>query len=175
MNDDDSDPIKQILFHPIGSRTPRPHLLVLHRSGRLNVYEAQPRFTVDATTQTRRSLAVRFRKVHTQLLPIDSTSKLPYTLHRFTNIEGLTGAFITGDRPHWIISSDAHPVRAYALKQAAMAFGKTTHLGGTGEYFIRIEDVRFPCVLEPFLMVNGVGFLYLLSPSEPEHRALHAL
>ena len=33
-------------------------------------------------------------------------------------------------------------MRAFALKQAAMAFGKTTHLGGAGEYFIRIEDVR---------------------------------
>ena len=29
LNDvDEADPVKQMLFHPIGSRTPRPHLLV---------------------------------------------------------------------------------------------------------------------------------------------------
>lgn len=59
----------------------------------------------------------------------------------FANIENSTGVFITGDKPHWVMSSDSHPVRAFALKQAAVAFGRTTHLGGTGEYFIRIEDV----------------------------------
>lgn len=59
----------------------------------------------------------------------------------FSNIEGLTGAFITGEKPHWIISNESHPIRAFALKQAAMAFAKTTHLGQQGEYFIRIEDV----------------------------------
>lgn len=59
----------------------------------------------------------------------------------FDDLEGLTGAFITGEKPHWVVSSDKHPVRMYGLKQAAMAFGRTTHLGGVGEYFIRIEDV----------------------------------
>lgn len=69
----------------------------------------------------------------------------------FNNIEGLTGVFITGDRPQWVVSSDAHVVKAYGLKQAAFAFGKTTHLGGTGEYFIRIEDGSFICYLPPSL------------------------
>jgi cleavage and polyadenylation specificity factor subunit 1 len=141
--DDETDSVKQLLFCSIGSAHPRPHVLALHKSGRLNIYEAQPRFTLDATqSTTRRSLAVRFRKIHTQLLPLDSSSKLQYTLIPFTNIEGLTGAFITGEKPFWIVGSDSHGVRAFGLKQAAMAFGRTTHLGGTGEYFIRIEDVR---------------------------------
>jgi cleavage and polyadenylation specificity factor subunit 1 len=145
--DDDTDLIKQLLFCSIGSHHPRPHILALHRSGRLNVYEAQPRFTLDSSQShsqgtTRRSLAVRFRKVHTQLLPLDSSSRLQYNLIPFTNIEGLTGVFVTGEKPFWIVGSDAHGVRAFGLKQAAMAFGRTTHLGGTGEYFIRIEDVR---------------------------------
>ena len=131
----------------------------------MNAYEAQPRFTVDSSTQTRRSLAVRFRKAHTQLLPIDSTSKIPYTIHPFLNIEGLTGAFITGDKPHWIVSSDAHPIRAYALKQAAMAFGKTTHLGGTGEYFIRIEDVSWGIYRSDRLMRLQGSFICYLPPS----------
>nr|XP_018259229.1 protein CFT1 [Kwoniella dejecticola CBS 10117]OBR81387.1 protein CFT1 [Kwoniella dejecticola CBS 10117] len=146
------DPVKQMVFCPIGKSTVRPHLLALHESGRLNAYEAQPRFTVDSSTQTRRSLAVRFKKVHTQLLPISGGStKLPYTIIPFAQIEGITGAFITGEKPHWIIGSEAHPLRTYALKQAAMAFGKTTHLGGKGEYFIRIEDGSFICYLPPTL------------------------
>ncbi|WWC73047.1 protein CFT1 [Kwoniella pini CBS 10737] len=146
--DEVEDPIKQISFCPIGKATVRPHLLALHESGRLNAYEAQPRFTVDSSTQTRRSLAVRFRKVHTQLLPISGGStKLPYTIIPFSQIEGITGAFITGEKPHWIVGSEAHPLRTYALKQAAMAFGRTTHLGGKGEYFIRIEDGSFICYL----------------------------
>ena len=69
----------------------------------------------------------------------------------FSGVEGLTGVFITGDKPQWIVSSDAHVVKAYGLKQAAFAFGKTTHLGGTGEYFIRIEDGSFICYLPPTL------------------------
>ncbi|WVR09012.1 protein CFT1 [Kwoniella sp. DSM 27419] len=146
------DEVIQMLFCPIGRGTLRPHLLALHRSGRLNAYEAQPRFTVDASAHTRRSLAVRFRRVHTQLLPISGgTTKLPYTIIPFSNIEGLTGAFITGEKPHWILSSDAHPLRTFALKQAAIAFGKTTHLGGKGEYFVRIEDGSFICYLPPTL------------------------
>ncbi|KAK4687316.1 cleavage and polyadenylation specificity factor subunit 1, partial [Tremellales sp. Uapishka_1] len=149
--DEDADEVDQMLFTPIGATTCRPHLLVLHKSGRLNVYEAQPRFTLDASAQTRRSLAVRFRQVHTQLLPISSISKLPYRLIPFANVEGLTGAFITGDKPHWILADEKHPIRAFALKQAAMAFAKTTHLGGAGEYFIRIEDGSFVCYLPPSL------------------------
>ncbi|WWC91156.1 uncharacterized protein L201_006097 [Kwoniella dendrophila CBS 6074] len=148
------DEVKQMVFCPIGKGSVRPHLLALHESGRLNAYEAQPRFTVDSSSQTRRSLAVRFRKVHTQLLPITggvSINKLPYNIIPFENIEGITGAFITGEKPHWIISSESHPLRTYALKQAAMAFGKTTHLGGKGEYFIRIEDGSFICYLPPTL------------------------
>jgi hypothetical protein len=67
----------------------------------------------------------------------------------FANIENSTGVFITGDKPHWVMSSDSHPVRAFALKQAAVAFGRTTHLGGTGEYFIRIEDVSADVDVDP--------------------------
>ncbi|WVW79420.1 protein CFT1 [Kwoniella bestiolae CBS 10118] len=151
-DDEIEDQVVQMAFCPIGKGTVRPHLLALHHSGRLNAYEAQPRFTVDSSTQTRRSLAVRFRKVHTQLLPISGGStKLPYTIIPFDEIEGIIGAFITGEKPHWIVSSDAHPLRTYALKQAAMSFGKTTHLGGKGEYFIRIEDGSFICYLPPTL------------------------
>ncbi|WVF65469.1 protein CFT1 [Kwoniella sp. CBS 6097] len=146
------DEVAQMVFCPIGRNTLRPHLVALHRSGKLNAYEAQPRFTVDASAHTRRSLAVRFCKVHTQLLPITGgITKLPYTIIPFANIEGQTGAFITGEKPHWILSSEAHPIRTFALKQAAMAFGKTTHLGGKGEYFIRIEDGSFICYLPPTL------------------------
>lgn len=135
------DPVLQLLFCPIGKHTVRPHLIVLHASGRANIYEAQPRFTLDAQYQSRRSLAVRFRKVFTQLFPVVPGSKLAYQFIPFADIEGLTGAFLKGERPQWIISSDAHPVRAFGLKQAAYAFCKTTHLGGRGEYFMRIEDV----------------------------------
>jgi cleavage and polyadenylation specificity factor subunit 1 len=66
---------------------------------------------------------------------------MPYNVVPFANIDGLTGAFVTGEKPHWILASDTHPVKAFGLKQAAFSFGKTTHLGGRGEYFIRIEDV----------------------------------
>ncbi|KAL7421114.1 mRNA cleavage and polyadenylation factor subunit [Cryptotrichosporon argae] len=152
---DEEDRVQQLLFCPIGTSTLRPHVLALHHSGRLNVYEAQPRFTVDASTHSRRSLAVRFRKVHTQLLPT-AGARLPYTLHSFHNVESQTGAFVTGEKPQWIMSSDAHPIRAYALKQAAFAFGKTTHLGGRGEYFIRIEDGSFICYLQSSLNTDFV-------------------
>ena len=141
---DDMDNVRQMLFTPVGTTSPRPHLIVLHASGRLNVYETIPRFTLDTASQSRRSLAVRFRKVYTQSLPVPVHSKLPYTIIPFSNIEGHTGAFITGEKPHWILSSDAHPLKTYGLKQSAFAFARTTHLGATNEYFIRIEDVSLP-------------------------------
>lgn len=144
---DTEDGVKQMVVCPIGTRTVRPHLLVLHKSGRFNIYEAQPRFTLDARDQSRRSLAVRFRKVYTQLLAQTVVSNLGYNIVPFADIEGMTGAFITGERPQWILASDAHPIHAYGLKQAAYAFGKTTHHGGNGEYFLRIEDGSFICYL----------------------------
>ncbi|BEI92713.1 uncharacterized protein CcaverHIS019_0503410 [Cutaneotrichosporon cavernicola] len=148
---DTEDGVRQMIMCPIGKRTVRPHLLVLHDSGRFNIYEAQSRFTLDARDQSRRSLAVRFRKVYTQLLAQTAISNLGYNIVPFADLEGLTGAFITGERPHWILASDAHPVHAYGLKQAAYAFGRTTHHGGTGEYFLRIEDGSFICYLPPTL------------------------
>lgn len=148
---DTEDGVRQMVMCPIGKRTVRPHLLVLHNSGRFNIYEAQPRFTLDARDQSRRSLAVRFRKVYTQLLAQNAVSNLGYSIVPFADLEGLTGAFITGERPQWILASDAHPVHAYGLKQAAYAFGRTTHHGGTGEYFLRIEDGSFICYLPPTL------------------------
>jgi cleavage and polyadenylation specificity factor subunit 1 len=129
----------------------------------LNAYEAQPRFTLDSSRQTRRSLAVRFRKVYTQLLPSTTApTRLPYTIIPFANLEGRCGAFITGEKPQWVISSDAHPLRAYGLKQAAVAFGKTTHLGGGGEYFMRIEDVGdIALVIGQRLSYKGSFICYL--------------
>lgn len=62
-------------------------------------------------------------------------------MHPFTNLEGMTGVFVTGEKPQWIVGDEKYSVRSYGLKQAAFTFGRTTHLGGKGEYFIRIEDV----------------------------------
>lgn len=147
--DSDPDPIRQMIFTPVGtSSSPRPHLMAMHASGRLNIYEAMPRFTLDTASQSRRSLAVRFKRVFTHLLPMPVKTRIPYTIIPFANIEGHTGAFITGEKPQWILSSDAHPLKAYSLKQSAFAFSRTTHLGGTGEYFIRIEDVSCRCPSE---------------------------
>lgn len=129
------------------------------------MYEAQPRFTLDTSTQTRRSLAVRFRKSLTQVL----STRQAITVHPFANLENHTGAFITGQSPCWILSSDAHPVRSYALKQAAMAFGRTTHLGNMGDYFIRIEDVS----AIPDLLTSGN--VHLLLPPKAQYRVFHAL
>lgn len=62
-------------------------------------------------------------------------------MHPFSQLEGLTGVFVTGEKPQWIVGDEKYPGRSFALKQAAYTFGATTHLGGRGEYFIRIEDV----------------------------------
>lgn len=169
------DTVTQMLFANIGTTSPRPHLLALHTSGRLNIYEAIPRFTLDTASQSRRSLAVRFRKVHTQLLPSPLKPKLSYTLVPFANIEGHTGVFITGEKPFWILSSDAHPLKAYPLKQSAHAFGRTTHLGGTGEYFIRIEDVSSPSPRIGRWLAHQLGLIHLLPPSNTYHRLCHAV
>lgn len=171
---EDPDTIKQVLFQPIGRDNLRPYLLVchtcrgflvekarvildaklrqvLHNSGRLNTYEAQPRFTLDSTNLSRRSLAIRYRKVHTQLLTSSPTSKLPYKLHPFDDLEGYTGCFVTGEKPQWIIGSDKHPLRSFGLKQAAKTFGVTRHLGGMGDYFIRIEDVSLRLLIRDLM------------------------
>ncbi|EIW66021.1 hypothetical protein TREMEDRAFT_70300 [Tremella mesenterica DSM 1558] len=140
------DKVKQLLFCPIGRGSPRPHMLAYHQSGRLNIYEAQPRFTRDASqTPSRRSLAVRFRKVHTSLISPSSSTSISSTIIPYDNLEGQSGAFITGEKPYWIMSSEKHPLRLYGLKQGAMAFGPTTHLGSMGEYFMKIDDGCFIC------------------------------
>ena len=97
-------------------------------------------------------------------------------MHPFTNLEGLTGVFVTGEKPQWIVGDEKYVVRSYGLKQAAFTFGRTTHLGGKGEYFIRIEDVSSNGELESRIPADAsIGHIYLLFAPRTQYGFRHTL
>ncbi|KAH9930484.1 CPSF A subunit region-domain-containing protein [Epithele typhae] len=123
--------IDQMVIAPLGESQPRPHLIVLLRSGQLAIYEAVAAAPpTDPLPSTRSStLLVRFVKIASRAFDIQHPEEeqksvlaeqkrisrllLPFVT---TPSPGRTfsGVFFTGDRPCWITSTDKGGVRVFA-------------------------------------------------------------
>jgi hypothetical protein len=111
-----------------------------HASGRLTVYEAQPRYTLDtADVAARRTLAVRFSKVVTHLLP---RPKLARRIIPFEDIAGQSGAALTGFSALWISGRDAKPVEVVPDSSPAYAFSPYRAEDGSSNFVTSTPEVR---------------------------------
>lgn len=118
------------------------------------VYESTPVFPTSSTPDptSRSSLAVRFVKIISRAVrPADDPDEeiVPWSLQPFTNLRGLTGAFLTGDFPFWIVRDEASPVMLYGVNERMVdAFATSSLYGRDDQYLMVTEEgpslVQFP-------------------------------
>ncbi|TBU39387.1 CPSF A subunit region-domain-containing protein [Dichomitus squalens] len=122
--------VDQLVIAPLGESHPRPHLIVLLRSGQLAIYEAVAASPpADPLPPTRSlTLLVNFVKVKSKAFDIQHTEEeqksvlaeqkrisrllLPYVTSPAPG-QTYSGVFFTGDRPSWIVSTDKGGVRVF--------------------------------------------------------------
>jgi hypothetical protein len=170
-------PLHQLIIVPIGVHSPRPHLLVrppisfsfdafvvnfcspsstqlLTSTGHLIIYEANRIFpSSDPLPESRSSLAVRFVKIVSRAVrppddPDDMDFFIPWSIVPFTGLRGLTGAFLTGDLPFWILRDETGPVTLFGVDERMVhAFSQTTSYGQEDQYILTTDDVSL-CIAE---------------------------
>ncbi|PIL30998.1 hypothetical protein GSI_05691 [Ganoderma sinense ZZ0214-1] len=122
--------IDQIIVALLGESCPRPHLIVLLRSGQLGIFEAvavapptnplpptrsltllvkfvkvkSKAFDIQHSDEEQKSVLAEQKRISRLLLPFVSSSAPGQTY---------SGVFFTGDRPSWIVSTDKGGVRVF--------------------------------------------------------------
>jgi hypothetical protein len=68
---------------------------------------------------------------------------VPWSLRPFSNLQGKTGLFLTGDLPFWIMKSETSGVMLYSVDERMVhAFEKSTMYGGKTDYLLTNDEVR---------------------------------
>ncbi|KAF8600601.1 hypothetical protein BDV93DRAFT_608605 [Ceratobasidium sp. AG-I] len=153
-NEGETD-IEHIIIAPIGVTRPKPHLIVVTKSGILAVYEPVPVPALAESDGTpparlRDQLSVQFVKVFSRFLPLHSQNVhdpkrvtgralTPFTsTYKSTN---LSGVFATGDRPFWLVKTDVSGVRMHACASRYVnSFTPCSIFGERGEYLLHSDE-----------------------------------
>lgn len=119
-DDDEEDVIQDIAFAHLGLAGSKPHLMVLQNNDQLVLYEATPRFTLEnlGRDNSRRSLAVRFRKVQTKVVSRGRFSRriIPWSTSKEC------GALVTGSSTYWVVADEATSARVIPQSDPVRAF-----------------------------------------------------
>ncbi|KZV86543.1 hypothetical protein EXIGLDRAFT_712088 [Exidia glandulosa HHB12029] len=100
--------IEEIIIAPIGESSPRPHLLVLLRSGYIAVYDTIPVEAPFGTNGRETALLVAFVRVFSRAVDVAPADKAenkrgpPAVRHLVPFTTSFSGVFLTGNRPAWI-------------------------------------------------------------------------
>ncbi|KAF8886806.1 CPSF A subunit region-domain-containing protein [Infundibulicybe gibba] len=152
--------IEQILITPIGESSPRPHLLVFLRSGKLTVYElfpAGPTSEVPPVTRASR-LKVSFAKILSRVFEIQRSDdseksviaeqkKISRTFVPFVTSPqpGTTfsGVFFTGENPSWIMATNKGGLQLYPSGHSVVhAFTSCSLWESKGDFLLYTDEVR---------------------------------
>ncbi|CAE6490781.1 unnamed protein product, partial [Rhizoctonia solani] len=133
VSEGESD-IEHIIVAPIGITRPKPYLIIITKSRTLAVYEPVPAppppESPNKPAPVRDQLAVQFVKVYSRVLPLDMhdtkrvySRVLPLDMHDTKRVAGrslvpfkstnMTGVFVTGDHPFWLLKTDTSPLRTH--------------------------------------------------------------
>ncbi|ODQ63227.1 hypothetical protein NADFUDRAFT_84410 [Nadsonia fulvescens var. elongata DSM 6958] len=106
--------IKEVLLTKMGDKVyQNEYLFFAERTGEIHIYElflenAAPRFV-------KVSNLLALQKEDNEM-DIESTKKIPeVTLTPTPDIDGLSGVFVTGARPYWILKNAQNPIRRFAF------------------------------------------------------------
>ncbi|KAF8886814.1 CPSF A subunit region-domain-containing protein [Infundibulicybe gibba] len=165
--------IEQILITPIGESSPRPHLLVFLRSGKLTVYElfpAGPTSEVPPVTRASR-LKVSFTKILSRVFEIQRSDdseksviaeqkKISRTFVPFVTSPqpGTTfsGVFFTGENPSWIMATNKGGLQLYPSGHSVVhAFTSCSLWESKGDFLLYTDEG--PSLLEwvPDFQLDG--------------------
>lgn len=76
-------------------------------------------------------------------------------LSPFRNLHGLTGVFLAGDLPHWILSEDATPVQLYSVDEPGVrAFAPSSFYGQSEEYVLVTSEAAHLVAVPPSISFN---------------------
>ncbi|KAL1941832.1 hypothetical protein VTO73DRAFT_6832 [Trametes versicolor] len=150
--------IDQIVIAPLGESRPRPHLIVLLRSGQLAVYEAvaipPPPEPLPSTRSS--TLLVKFVKVASKAFDIQhpeeeqksvlaEQKRISRLLVPFVTSpapgQTFSGVFFTGDRPSWILSTDKGGVKVFPSGHSVVqAFTTSSLWESRGDFLLYSEE-----------------------------------
>ncbi|OSD02613.1 hypothetical protein PYCCODRAFT_1477600 [Trametes coccinea BRFM310] len=177
--------IDQIAIAPIGESRPRPHLIVLLRSGQMAIYEAlaHPPPAEPLPTTRSSTLLVKFVKVVSKAFDIQHTEEeqksvlaeqkrisrllVPFVTSPASG-QTFSGVFFTGDRPSWILSTDKGGVKVFPSgHNVVQAFTTSSLWESRGDFLMYSEEG--PSLVEwmPDIQVDG----HLPARSVPRSRA----
>ncbi|KAI0646665.1 CPSF A subunit region-domain-containing protein [Trametes meyenii] len=176
--------IDQIALVPLGESRPRPHLIVLLRSGQLAIYDAVAAAPPAEPLPSARSstLLVKFVKVLSKAFDITypeeeqksvlaeqkriSRLLLPFVTSPAPG-QTFSGVFFTGDRPSWIISTDKGGVKLFPSGHSVVhAFTASSLWESRGDFLLYSEEG--PALVEwmPDIQLDG----HLPARSAPRSR-----
>ncbi|CEL62153.1 Protein CFT1 OS=Cryptococcus neoformans var, neoformans serotype D (strain B-3501A) GN=CFT1 PE=3 SV=1 [Rhizoctonia solani AG-1 IB] len=111
--------IEHVIIAPIGVTRPKPHLIVITKNRTLAIYEPvpapPPSESSDNPTPARDQLTLQFVKVFSRALPLemhDTKRVAGRSLVPFKSAN-MSGVFITGDHPFWLLRTDTSPIRIH--------------------------------------------------------------
>ncbi|KAF8268563.1 CPSF A subunit region-domain-containing protein [Lactarius quietus] len=174
--------IEQILISPIGENVPWPYLLVFLRCGQLAVYQALPAEPSSEPIPAARTstLAVKFAKTCSRAFEIQHPEEQESTAlaeHRRISRQlipfvtspapdkTLSGVFLTGENPSWIVQTDRASVKVIPSGHTVVhAFTATSLWDWKGDFLLYSDEG--PTLLEWMPDVD----LNLDMPSRHIHR-----
>ncbi|KAH8116054.1 cleavage factor protein [Phellopilus nigrolimitatus] len=157
--------VDQLQFAPIGGASPQPHLIVLLRCGQMAIYqgvaiekpewpESPPRNTtlqVNFVRMASRSFEPRQNETTEKSSLISEQKRIFRNLVTFTTSptpeSTLSGVFVTGDQPSWIVCTDKEGLRIHSCGyQVVNSFTTCSVWDSKGDFLMHTDEG--PCLLE---------------------------
>ncbi|KAL5476911.1 CFT1 [Sanghuangporus weigelae] len=155
----------------IGESSPSPHLIVMLRCGQMAVFQAVPveKTEFPASSSRNASLKLKFVKMATRLFeprqnePAEKSSIIAEQRRALRNLIPFTtspnpevclsGVFVTGDEPCWIVSTDKEGLRIHSCGfQIVNSFTSCSIWDSKSDFLMHTDEG--PCLLEWLPNVN---------------------
>lgn len=139
----------------------------------LSIYEA----ILDLGTPFRRpesGLQARFVKVLAQRVEARAEGAAPRSLTSFANLRGMSGVFLAGPAPLWLLAPDRGPVRAFAAHVYDVAsfssLSSTDYLiaNSTGLHRYELPDLHYDRPVPWIGVVDGKSYAHVVYDSQSQ-------
>ncbi|KAI0302807.1 CPSF A subunit region-domain-containing protein [Multifurca ochricompacta] len=140
--------VEQILISPIGETAPWPYLVVFLRCGQLAIYQVLPAEPSSEPIPPARisTVAVKFVKTFSRAdVPVAEHRRISRQLIPFVTSPAvdrtLSGVFLTGENPSWILQTDKAAIKLIPSGHAVVhAFTATSHWDGKGDFLLYSDE-----------------------------------